>query len=53
MWLPTSRMQILHALAASPVQSRQYFASTLREQLYELKNEDTIKKSKNLRNKSR
>jgi hypothetical protein len=39
----------LHALAASCVQSRQFFASTLREQLFELKNEDSIKKSENLR----
>jgi hypothetical protein len=44
-----SRMQILHALAASTVQSRQFFASTLGEQLVELKNEDAIKKSENLR----
>ncbi len=29
-------------LYASCVQSRQFFASTLREQLFELKNEDTI-----------
>ncbi len=35
-------------LAASCVQSRQFFASTLREQLFELKNEDAIKKSENL-----
>ena len=44
-----TRKQILHALAASCVQSRQFFASTLREQLFELKNEDTIEKSENLR----
>jgi hypothetical protein len=49
MRLATSRMQTLHALAASCMQSRQFFASTLREQLFELKNEDAIKKSKNLR----
>jgi hypothetical protein len=36
-------------LAASRMQSRQFFASTLREQLFELKNEDAIKKSENLR----
>jgi hypothetical protein len=35
--------------AASCVQSRQFFASTLREQLFELKNLDAIKKSENLR----
>jgi hypothetical protein len=29
-------------LAASCMQSRQFFASTLREQLFELKNEDAI-----------
>jgi hypothetical protein len=34
--------QIFHAPAASCVQSRQFFASTLREQLFELKNEDAI-----------
>ncbi len=48
MWLAASRKQILHALAASTVQSRQFFASTLQEQLFELKNEDTSKKSENL-----
>jgi hypothetical protein len=41
--------QIFHALAAVCVQSRQLFASTLPEQLFEVKNEDTIKKSENLR----
>ncbi len=30
------------------MQSQQFFASTLREQLYELKNEDAIKKTGNL-----
>jgi hypothetical protein len=40
---------MLQALAASCEQSRQFFASTLREQLFELKNEDAIYKSKNLR----
>ncbi len=30
-----TRIQILHALAASCMQSRQFFASTQREQLYE------------------
>jgi hypothetical protein len=34
--------QVLHAIAASCVQSRQFFASTLREQLFELKNEDDM-----------
>jgi hypothetical protein len=33
MRLAASRMQTLHALAPSCVQSRQFFASTLREQL--------------------
>ncbi len=42
-----TRKQIL--LAASCVQSRQFFASTLREQLFELKNEDVIKKLESLR----
>jgi hypothetical protein len=40
---------ILHALVASCLQCRQFFASTLPEQLFELKNEDAIKKSENLR----
>ncbi len=44
-----TRKQILHMLAASCVQSRQFFASTLREQLFELKNEDANKKYENLR----
>jgi hypothetical protein len=44
-----TRKQILPALAASCVQSRQFFASTLWEQLFEYKNEDAIKKSNNLR----
>jgi hypothetical protein len=47
--LAASHMQTLHALAASCMQSRQFFASMLREQLLELKNEDAIKKSENLR----
>jgi hypothetical protein len=42
MRLAVSRMQHLHALAASCLQSRQFFARTLREQLFELKNEDAI-----------
>ncbi len=46
--LAASRMQILHPLVSSCVQSRQFFASTLREHLFELKNEDAIKKSENL-----
>jgi hypothetical protein len=37
------------AVAASCVQSSQIFASTPREQLFELKNEDAIKKYENLR----
>jgi hypothetical protein len=40
---------ILHVLAANCLQSRQFFASTLQEQLLELKNEVPIKKSENLR----
>jgi hypothetical protein len=44
-----TRKQILHMLTASCVQSRQFFASKLREQLFELKKEDAIMKSKNLR----
>jgi hypothetical protein len=44
--------QILHTLAASHVQSRQYFASTLQEQLLELKNENAIKKYEYLRDMS-
>jgi hypothetical protein len=38
-----SRMQTLHVLAASCMQSSQFFESTLQEQLFELKNEDAIK----------
>jgi hypothetical protein len=38
-----SCMQNLYAPAASCVHSRRFFASTLREQLFELKNEDAIK----------
>jgi hypothetical protein len=49
MRLATSRMQTLHGLAASCMQSRQFFASMLREQSLELKNEDAIKKFENLR----
>jgi hypothetical protein len=49
MQLAASRMQTLHALAASCVQSLQFFASTLRDQLFELKNEDAINNSENLR----
>ncbi len=47
-WPPVACMQILHALAACCVQSPQFFTSTLREQLFELKNEDAMKKSENL-----
>jgi hypothetical protein len=43
MRLAASRIQTLHALAATCMQSRQFFASTLQEQLFELKNEVTIK----------
>ncbi len=46
MRLAASSMQIVPtwpvALAAICVQSRQFFASALREQLFELKNEDAI-----------
>ncbi len=42
-------MHIDFWLAASCVQSRQFFASTLREQLFELKNQEAIKKYENLR----
>jgi hypothetical protein len=42
MRLAASRMQTLHALAASCLQSHQNCASTLREQRFELRNEDTI-----------
>ncbi len=35
---PTNPIQFLHALAASTVQSRQFFKSTLAEQLFEWKN---------------
>ncbi len=48
MRLAAGRIQTLHVLAASCVQS-QCFTSMLREQLFELKNEDAIKKSENLR----
>ncbi len=36
-------------LAASCMRSRRFLASTLQKQLFELKNEDAIKKSQNLR----
>jgi hypothetical protein len=36
-------------LAASTVQSRQFFESMPKAQLLDLKNEETIKKSENLR----
>jgi hypothetical protein len=45
MRLAASPMQILDVQAPSCVQSRQFFASTLWEQLFELKNKDAIKKS--------
>jgi hypothetical protein len=41
--LAPSCMQTLHALTASCMQSRQFFASMLQEQLFELKNEEVIK----------
>jgi hypothetical protein len=41
-------MQFLHTLAASTVQSCQFFESTLPEQLFELKNGKPIKKSENI-----
>jgi hypothetical protein len=50
MRLAASRKQTLHALAANCMQSRQFFSSTLQEQLFESKNEDASKKSENLRN---
>jgi hypothetical protein len=40
--LAAIRIQVLQALAASCMQSRQFFASTLPLQLFELKNEDAI-----------
>jgi hypothetical protein len=48
MRLAASCMQTLHTLAASCMQSQHFFASMLRKQLFELKNEDAIKKSVNL-----
>jgi hypothetical protein len=36
-------MQTLHALAASCMQSRQFFASMLQEQLFELKMKTPVK----------
>jgi hypothetical protein len=47
--LAASRMQTLRVLEASCMQSHQFFASTLREQLLKLKSEYDIKKSENLR----
>ncbi len=44
-----TRKKILYALAASCMQSSQFFASTLQEKLFEFKNEDAIKKWENLR----
>jgi hypothetical protein len=49
MRLAASRMQTLHALVASCVQSRQFFASMVRKQLFDVQNEDANKKSENLR----
>ncbi len=46
-WPPVA-CNFLRALAASCVQSCQFFESLLPEQLFELKNEETIKKSENL-----
>ncbi len=48
MQLVSSCMHFLPALAARTMQSRQFFESTLLEQLFELKNEDAIKKFENL-----
>jgi hypothetical protein len=48
-WLPVACYFCMQ-LAASCVQSRQCFESTLPEELFELKNEETIKKSENPRN---
>ncbi len=49
MRLAASRMQTLDELAASCMQSCQFFARKQQEQLFELKHEDAIKKSENLR----
>jgi hypothetical protein len=49
MRLAASRIPTFYALAASCMQSRPFFARTLREHLFELKNEDAIKKPENLR----
>jgi hypothetical protein len=38
-----TQKQISHALAASCVQSRQFFASTLRKQLFEYKKKTLLK----------
>ncbi len=43
-----TRKQILHVQAAISVQSLLFFASTLQDQIFELKNEDAIKKSEKL-----
>ncbi len=43
MRMAASRIQTLHALAASCMQICQFFSCTLQEQLFELKNEAAIK----------
>jgi hypothetical protein len=49
MQLAAMQVQFACTAAASCMQSRQFFASMLRKQLFELKNEDASKKSENLR----
>ena len=50
MQLAASHMQFLHTLAASTKKKPPAFKNTLPEQLFELKNEETIlKKPENLR----
>ncbi len=47
--LAARNIQILRPLAASCMQSCQFFASTLRPQLFELKIKDAVQKSESLR----
>jgi hypothetical protein len=47
-----TRKQILHVLAASCVQSCQFFASMLQEQLFQLESEYAIKSENQLRHMS-
>jgi hypothetical protein len=49
MRLAASQMLFLHATGGQLRAKRPFFESTLPEQLFELKNEETIKKSENLR----